>query len=98
MFTLVSSSVLPVVMHLGRSGTYAAQLFSARSKMTTYLTFISCPPDPQPEELISWCRSAHRRPRGLGIVTTFGLFGCLKWRWLRGVRTSHITADWTDFG
>ena len=34
-------SVLPVVIHPGKSGTYAAQLLSACSKMTAYLTLIA---------------------------------------------------------
>src|ERR1035441_2120933 len=46
MFRSVSSKVFPVVTQPGRSGTYAAQLVAARSKMTAYFRFMLSPPDP----------------------------------------------------
>lgn len=48
MFRSVSSKVFPVVTQPGKSGTYAAQFVSARSKMTAYFRLIFSPPDPQP--------------------------------------------------
>src|ERR1035437_6170737 len=53
MFRSVSSKVFPVVTQPGRSGTYAAQLCSARSKMTAYFRLIFLPPDPRPSGWIS---------------------------------------------
>src|ERR1039457_4819164 len=53
MFRSVSSKVRPVVTQPGRSGTYAAQFVSARSKMTAYFRFILSPPDPLPSGWIS---------------------------------------------
>lgn len=44
MLISVCSRVLPVVMQPGRSGTYAAQLFSACSNKTAYFSLIAWPP------------------------------------------------------
>ena len=53
MFRSVSSRVAPVVMQPGKSGTDAAQLFSACSKMTAYRTLIAFSPVPLPSEWTS---------------------------------------------
>jgi hypothetical protein len=52
-FRSVSSNVLPLVTQPGKSGTYAAQLVSAGSKITAYFLVTTYPPDPQPSESIS---------------------------------------------
>src|SRR5215469_17662782 len=59
MLASVSSSVLPVVMQPGRSGTYAAQLFSAFSNKTAYLTLISPSPTLLLSRSISECLQAY---------------------------------------
>ncbi len=60
-FYSVSSRVLPVVMQPGRSGTYAAQLLSACSKITAYLTLIVCSPIPPISGSLSEYQWEHRR-------------------------------------
>jgi hypothetical protein len=48
----------------GKSGTYAAQFVSARSKITAYFRFILSPPDSQPSGWISKFLWAAHRPDG----------------------------------
>ncbi len=71
MFRSVSSKVRPVLMHPGRSGTYAAQFVSACSKITD--SFLSNPAAFKIDFKVPVGNSSPRCP---GMVTILDLTGC----------------------